>query len=152
MRVFGCTSWEGGYPNSGISRDFMALEVLENRISGNHKFLLTVRLRLLALSCRLGWYRLVHPLCCNMGSPARGSSESSIIVICSTVVLISRIHLCFIDSLKGLKTVSGFVGIRAHYLLPTFCISIFASRLMHPHGPNTRLTWVGCFQHHSFLA
>ena len=55
MHVFGCTSWEGGYPNSGISRDFMALEVLENRISGNHNFLLTVRLRLLVLSCRLGW-------------------------------------------------------------------------------------------------
>ena len=34
--------------------DFMALEVLENRISGNHNFLLTVRLRLLVLSCRLG--------------------------------------------------------------------------------------------------
>ena len=41
---------------SGISRDFMALEVLENRISGNHNFLFNVRLRLrlLALSCRLG--------------------------------------------------------------------------------------------------
>lgn len=53
MHVFRCTSREGGYLYSRISRHFMALKVLENRISGNHNFLLTVGLRLLALSYQI---------------------------------------------------------------------------------------------------
>ena len=51
MHVFRCTSREGGYLYSRISRHFMALEVLENRISGNNNFLLTIRLLLMTLCC-----------------------------------------------------------------------------------------------------
>ena len=98
--------------NSGISRDFMPLEVLENRISGNHNFLLTVRLRLLVVDS----VDTDSLILCDVTLVGRheGLLNPSIIVICSTVVLISRIHLRFINSLKGLKTVSGFGGIRAH--------------------------------------
>ena len=131
MYVFRRASREGGYLNSRISRHFMALEVLENRIHGNHNFLLTIRSRLIALCCRLVCYRLISPLCCNIDRPTRGSSETSIIVICRTVILITYIHLRFINSTKGLKTVSSFGDIRAYCLLATFTISVFASFLIH---------------------
>ena len=122
MHVFCCASREGGYLNSRISRHFMALEMLENRIPGNHNCLLTIRSRLIALCCRLGWHRLISSLCCNIDRPARGSSETSVIVICSTVILITHIHLSSVIRGRGSKLfrVSVISGRTAFWLRSRF--------------------------------
>ena len=122
MHVFRCASREGGYLNSRISRHFMALKMLENRIPGNHNCLLTIRSRLIALCCRLGWHRLISSLCCNIDRPARGSSETSDIVICSTVILITHIHFSSVIRRRGSKLfrVSVISGRTAFWLRSRF--------------------------------
>ena len=131
MHVFRCTSREGGYLNSRISRHFMTLEVLENRISGNHNFLSAVRLRLFALcvdSVDTDWLVLCvvtsvgrHEGLLNLLSSLFGVRLSSFLTsTCAS--LIRR---------RGSKLFGVSVILERTDFWLRFAFPIFASRLIH---------------------